>query len=176
MKFAGIVILGFICGIVFGKAVGGESIGFIVLILFTLLGIGVSVFVKIQDDAKRKGKNEEKLKLLNEIKPAYLNSLGRLKSQPTNADLKQNTLELGREYSERTRKLQGINGITIFDEMALMNDINTACAGATSVSMKEATNNQTILERLSKLSELKDKNLINEQEYETRRLKILDEI
>lgn len=176
MKLVGIVILGFICGFIFGKAVGGETVGFIVLIFFTVLGIGASIFVKIQDDAKRKGKNEEKLKLLNEVKPAYLDSLERLKIQSTNADLKQNALELGREYSERTRKLQGISGITIYDEMALMNDINAACAGATNIHKKEVTNNQTISERLSNLSELRDKNLVNDQEYETRRQKILDEI
>ncbi len=35
---------------------------------------------------------------------------------------------------------------------------------------------QTLEERFAKLSELKEKNLINEQEYEIRREKILDEI
>ncbi len=60
--------------------------------------------------------------------------------------------------------------------MALMNDINAACAGATVISAKEATNNSTVEKRLAKLLELKEKNIINQEEYETRRRKILDEI
>ena len=56
-----------------------------------------------------------------------------------------------------------------------MNDINAACAGATVVSTK-AQNSPTIEERFEKLSELREKNLISETEYENQRRKILDEI
>ncbi len=82
---------------------------------------------------------------------------------------------IGREYASLTRKLQGVNGITVVDEVSIMNDINAASAIGVNASTKEI-GNQTIIERLARLTELKDKNLINEQEYETRRQKILDEV
>jgi hypothetical protein len=113
---------------------------------------------------------EKQKQQLAEAQEKYYESLEKLKSEPTNADLKQNTLQLGREYSEATRQFEGDGRITIYDEIALMNDINAACAAAGAMS------SQTIEERLSKLSELKEKNLISEQEYEEKRLKILDEI
>jgi hypothetical protein len=109
-----------------------------------------------------------------EAKQAYLQSLAKLKLAPTNADLKQRTLELGRAYSNLTRNKQGV---TVFDEIALMNDINAACAGAT-VAHKSSNEkrSQTIEERLAKLSDLKSKGLISEQEYASSRQKILDEV
>ncbi len=51
-----------------------------------------------------------------------------------------------------------------------MNDINAVKVSSRGVNI------QTAEERLAKLSELKDKNLISEEEYEKRRQKILDEI
>jgi hypothetical protein len=56
-----------------------------------------------------------------------------------------------------------------------MNDINAACAAAPSLSTKTEIS-QTLEQRLAKLSELKEKNLLGEQEYNERRRKILDEI
>ncbi len=96
---------------------------------------------------------------------------------PTNADLKELVLKLGREYSGLTRQFHGTDGITIYDEIALMNDINAACAGATSITPRaKIETKQTIEHRLEKLLELMGKNLISEQEYNERRQKILDEI
>lgn len=106
----------------------------------------------------------------------YNKLLSELKHQPTNANLKERTLSLGRKYSLLTRQFHGTDGITIYDEVALMNDINAACAGAVNNAPIETVNNQFPELRLAKLSELKDKNLISQEEYETRRQKILDEI
>lgn len=58
-----------------------------------------------------------------------------------------------------------------------MNDINAACAGATTVAeRKPLAIKQPIEERLEKLAELKAKGLIDEQEYAARKKGILDEV
>ena len=106
----------------------------------------------------------------------YKNALGELKSNPSNADLHQKTLWLGRQYSDLTRDKKGV---TLFDEVALMNDISAATAsGAVSIAKEfpQVEEKQSVEDRLTKLSELRLKGLINEQEYSERRQKILDEL
>ncbi|HYG80135.1 MAG TPA: SHOCT domain-containing protein [Pyrinomonadaceae bacterium] len=111
---------------------------------------------------------------LAEARDAYHNSLIKLKANPTSADLRQTALSLGRTYSNLTRSRKGV---TVFDEVALMNDINAACAGATVISEKNSTAlKPSIEERLEKLAELKSKGLIDDQEYVARKQKILDEV
>jgi len=56
-----------------------------------------------------------------EAKKVYGASLTALKLDPTNAELRQVTLELGRKYSNLTRNGKGV---ALFDEVALMNDLN----------------------------------------------------
>ena len=68
------------------------------------------------------------VKRLKAAKAAHEASLLQLRQNPTDPDLKQQTLALGRAYSNITRDQQGV---TVFDEVALSNDINAACAGAT---------------------------------------------
>jgi len=65
---------------------------------------------------------------------AYRISLARLKADPRNADLRKHTLALGRIYSNLMRDNKGQ---TVFDEVALMNDISAACAGASEVQVKK---------------------------------------
>ena len=126
----------------------------------------------IEMEARKKAEHDE-LNFFQNTKNNYFNCLSKLKNEPNNPELKQQTLSCGRRYSELTRNKQGIEGITIFDEIALLNDINAACAGAVSISAKAEV---TVEERLAKLSELKKKDLISDQEYNERRQKILDEI
>jgi hypothetical protein len=66
----------------------------------------------------------------------------------------------------------------VFDEVALMNDINAACAqaGAKHEPSSEKASAGSIEERLGKLSDLRSKNLIDEDEYQSRRRRILDEV
>lgn len=109
-------------------------------------------------------------------KQAYLEALSALKSDPHDADNKQRTLALGRAYSNLTRDKKGN---TLFDEVALMNDINAACAAAGSNLKPQSvtlTSGNTIGERLSTLSQLKDRGLIDDSEYEKRRAEILQSI
>ena len=119
--------------------------------------------------------NNQKVSEIRRAKAIYLDSLAQLKTHPTNANLRQNTLALGRVYSNLTRKKKGV---TLFDEVALMNDINAACAGATTVHQTNTVRSTapSIEERLERLLELRDKGLIDEQEYSSRRQRIIDEI
>lgn len=131
-----------------------------------ILFLVVIVIVVIQD-------NNAKTKRLTQARDAYFDALRKLKANPTNADMRERTLHLGRTYSNLTRNSRGV---TIYDEVALSNDINAACAGATTVVGNRPVQSQTIEARLQKLADLKSKGLIDEQEYTARRAKILDEV
>ncbi len=106
---------------------------------------------------------------------AYRRSLARLKEDPGNPDLRQQTLALGRHYSNLIRNKKGHS---VFDEVALMNDINAACAGAgsqTRTSLPESAEGD-IEQRLERLAGLKKRGLIDDHEYTTRRKEILESI
>lgn len=104
---------------------------------------------------------------------AYQESLAQLKLDPSNPNLRQETLRLGREYSNLTRDQKGV---TVFDEVALSNDINAACAGAAVPRPALAPAAGSVEERLQKLSSLKTQGLISEAEYEESRRRILSEV
>ena len=115
-------------------------------------------------------------KAMEAAKQAYLEALSALKLDPHDADHKQRTLALGRTYSNLTSDKKGN---TLFDEVALMNDINAACAAAGSSlkpQLPTSTPEKTIEERLSTLSQLKNRGLIEHSEYEKRRAEILESV
>ena len=130
------------------------TFGFVIFIIY---GFAYSIVAR---DEKKK----ERLRL-ERARQNYQNGLEQLKSAPTNPDLKQTVLELGRHYSALSREAKGQ---TIFDEVALMNDLNAATAGAVT--------KKSIEERLVNLSELKSKGVIDEKEYDAKRKQILDEV
>jgi len=143
------------------------------IIVFVVMGFVILVIVLTVRQS------QARTRALREGKQNYLDSLEKLKHDPTNANLRQRTLELGRRYSNLTRNQQGV---TVFDEVALSNDIGAACAGASaavrSTPLKNivASNKSSVEERLTKLLELKSKGLITEQEYESKRTRVLDEV
>jgi hypothetical protein len=102
----------------------------------------------------------------------YQSSLGELKTTPANADLRQRTLELGRIYSNLMRDQKGH---TVFDEVALMNDINAACAATQQVVSAQMPSGD-IEERLRRLQELKDKGLIDDADYAKRKAELIAQI
>ena len=108
-------------------------------------------------------------------KADYERSLEALKRNPTNADLRQRTLELGRTYSNRTRNQ---SGVTVYDEVALANDIGAACAAAAAPATGQPSTPgvKTVEERLQDLGRLRNRNLITDEEYSSRRRQILEEI
>lgn len=131
------------------------------LVLMVLVVIGVSNAAKAAQQAKEKARG------------AYQESLAKLKLDPSNPNLRQETLRLGREYSNLTRDQKGV---TVFDEVALSNDINAACAGAAVPRQPIAPAAGSVEERLQKLSSLKAQGLVSEAEYEESRRRILSEV
>jgi hypothetical protein len=116
----------------------------------------------------------QRAKALEAARQSYRQSLSELKNAPTNADLKQRTLALGRAYSNLTRDKKGH---TVFDEVALMNDINAACAAANGRAADPHTSGKESVEaRLRTLVDLKEKGLIDASEYERRKAEILASI
>lgn len=108
---------------------------------------------------------------------AYREHLERLKQEPANHELRDKALALGRHFAARAEHcfLNGIGGVERFDEAALGNDIAAACAR--SAASSEASNAKpTLEERLAKLDELRSKNLITDQEHQSRRAQILQEL
>ena len=110
---------------------------------------------------------------INTARDAYLKSLEELKGDPANASLKQRTLGLGRSYSILTRDQKGQ---ILFDEVALMNDINAACAASHAVQPRIQQPNKSIEERLRTLAILRTKGLFSGVEYASRREEILSDI
>lgn len=98
---------------------------------------------------------------------AYEIVLVELQNDPRNPNLKQEALRLGREYSNLCQDEQGN---TIFDEVALMNDINAACAAAS------AANTPSVEERINTLNRLLTNGTINQVEYQQRKKQILDSL
>lgn len=132
--------------------------------IIVVIAIAIAIYSAVQ-----------KANALEAAKKVYLQSLSELKDSPTNADLKQRTLALGREYSNLTRDKKGN---TVFDEVALMNDINAACAAATAHTNAStvASTAMTAEDRLRTLGDLKAKGLIDEVEFGKRRSEILSSI
>jgi hypothetical protein len=143
------------------------------VILFIVVIVIVVVKASKETTKQLNAARDEQIRQLNAARDAYFDALKRLKANPTSADLRESTLQLGRTYSNLTRNK---SGVTVYDEVALSNDINAACAGAATLVDNKLTQSQTIESRLQKLAELKSKGLIDEQEYTARREKILDEV
>lgn len=135
--------------------------------MFWFIVVVVVVIVVIAAWASEKAKTD--------ARQAYQKSLANLKADPRNADLRQQTLALGRAYSNLMRDKKGQ---TVFDEVALMNDINAACAGAANFPLDKSPTvfADSVEARLEKLLSLKNRNLIDDIEYSTRRKEILESI
>ena len=138
--------------------------GFFVFVV--LVGIGLAIMIGVaQSNAIEKARQ------------AYQASLRQLVNDPTNPHKRQSTLALGRAYSNLTRDKKGV---TLFDEVALMNDINAACGGATSFagtgSASRPSAGGNVADRLTRLQALKDQNLISLEEFEPKRQQVLSEI
>jgi Short C-terminal domain len=131
-----------------------------------IVGLVIGLAVKAsQGDARGKAKD------------VYQTSLQELTNNPTNPELRQRTLELGRAYSRLTRNSRGV---TIFDEVALSNDINAAAGGTMAIAPPRESRPSiaapTMEDRLAQLARLKDQGLISEAEYTAKRQKVLDEV
>ena len=100
----------------------------------------------------------------------YNASLEALRRNPLDLSLQANTLEKGRRYSRLTRTSQGV---PMFDESAIRNDIDLAIAKRPT-SPQVASNNPA--NRLATLDNLFRDRLISEVEYNEQRARILAEL
>ena len=66
-------------------------------------------------------------KVLEEAEQAYQTALSELRLCPNDSGKREQALRLGREFSRLSR--EG-NAETLFDEVAIKNDIDAACAGS----------------------------------------------
>lgn len=100
-----------------------------VLIVFAFF---IPVAYRSQLEAKRRF--EAWQKLLRSSKEKYQTSLECLTKDPGNAQLKQESLKLGRVYAELSRSQPNFRyldgSVTVYDELAIKNDLDAACAGA----------------------------------------------
>lgn len=135
---------------------------------FWIIIIGVGVISLLVALGKNQGAAE--------AKQAYEASLARLRSDPTNPALRQGTLELGRrKYSNLTRNGKGV---ALFDEIALMNDLNAVAGGTMAIAQPPmptfpAAGTESIEVRLEQISRLKERGLINDAEFQEKRSRIL---
>ena len=132
------------------------------IVLVIILGISVAAAIS-------------QAKARERARAAYQGALARLKRDPANPDLREETLSLGRQYSNLTRNRRGV---TIFDEVALSNDISAACAGAfrQEKTLARPLSTSDVEARLTRLADLKTKGLIDDTEFAARRQEILREI
>ena len=144
-------------------SIEGVTCGITLLVMIAIVVVAVSY---AYSEADKQQKAQQK------AHEAFHASLESLKAAPTDPDLKEETLRLGREYSNLTRDEEGV---ALFDEVALMNDISAACAAATK-SASVASEKGSVQERLQALSALRAKGLIDETEFETKRIQILEEL
>ena len=135
----------------------------VVIIIVIVIAVAAAQAANAAEEAKRKAKQ------------AYQRALSHLKQDPVNANLRQKTLSLGRAYSDLMRDKKGN---TVFDEVALMNDINAACAAAHQVVPKQQAvqSESPIEDRLRKLHALREKGLIDDEDFAQRKREIIDGI
>src|SRR5947209_6456545 len=96
--------------------------------VFILAMVGAAYHL-ITGDARLEAARKEYRARREAARKGYVASLEKLKSDPTNAEIRQHTLAYGREWCELLRQ----SGDYSYDELALKNDIDAACAGAVSV-------------------------------------------
>jgi hypothetical protein len=108
--------------------------------------------------------------MLSEAKRAYRDALDRLKQTPTDPDRREQALELGREYAKLTRNLKGV---ATFDEMALKNDIDAACAGAVEFAAVQAGKPASPAAEIRKLTGLLDEGILTPEEWQSAKAQLV---
>ena len=119
----------------------------------------------------------QKEKAKQKAREEYNRALYELKKKPTDPRLRETALLRGRTYSNLSRDSKGV---TVLDEVSIKNDLDAATAEATVTATKRTVRtpsaSPSLEERLSKLSDLKSRGLISDDEYALRRKSIIDEI
>lgn len=117
----------------------------------------------------------ENLKNVGKARASYQYALSQLKAAPTDPALREKALGVGRLYASWTRHASGQSGVTLFDEFALANDIQAACAAA-GAAPSASPAAASVEDRLRRLADLHSKNLISDDEFAQSRAKILADL
>jgi hypothetical protein len=134
----------------------------------------IAIYVVSQN--KKLSSVREKDQLLRGTYEAYQNSLATLRRAPTRPDLRTDALEKGRQLAQLERLHFHGQNIAVFDEVALKNDLDAACAGAGAPSIPSVTAQPTVAARLEELKALLDRDLITQAEFDARREGILNDL
>jgi len=111
-----------------------------------------------------------KKSMLGKAKKAYRDALDQLKQSPTDPNCRERALELGRAYADLTRDLKGV---TAFDEMALKNDIDAACAGAVEFAAAHAGKPASAAAEIRKLTGLLDEGILTPEEWQSAKAQLV---
>ena len=107
---------------------------------------------------------------LNEAHRAYREALEQLKQRPTDPDRRQQALRLGRAYADITRESKNA---TVYDEMAIKNDIDAVCAGAAEVAAARAGGPASAAAEIRKLTELLEEGILTPEEWQSAKRQIV---
>ena len=125
--------------------------GVILGVLFWVIIIGVLIWAANLKSKKKK---------------AYLNALQELKQNPNDPNLHEKVLKLGRRcFGLKVHP----EGKTQFGEVALMNDINAACAGRTvkvEVTNPHAFSGKSVAQEIEELRQLCTEGVLTDEEFE----------
>lgn len=139
--------------------------GTLICLVLLILVFGPLIYISNRNERERMRLEQAAKARLEQARIAYYEMLEQLKQSPTDASIKQQALSLGRAYAGLTREQ---SAVTIYDEMALLNDINAATAGATA--------RPSVEQRLQELAQLQSKGLLSADEYTTQRQRLLKEL
>ncbi len=141
------------------------------IVLLILVGL-VLLYLSGAKGTKKDGERFAK------IKTNYFDALRSLQGDPQNTALKTEVIRLGTYYGEQTKRYKKLDDeIVIYDEQTLAKDVDAACANiGVGSNFPRTENSKSVKERLLKLSELREKDLISESEYQQKRTEILEEI
>ncbi len=122
------------------------------VVFFVIVGIAVAIGIREANQRR----------IVHAASVAYRHALADLRNDPANPHLREEALGRGRAYSNLTR---GRRGVTPFDEVALLNDLNAACAAPRAPVPSGS--------RLARLYELREQEAITQEEHDQRRREVL---
>ena len=113
----------------------------------------------------------------SQAKAAYQQALAILERNPTDGGARKRALRLGRAYSNLMRDGEGE---TLFDEVAVRNDMDAVSGGKTEIvggtPPRSHAAPPALENRLADLKNFRDNGLISEEEYAAKRRGILDRV
>ena len=143
----------------------------VILIAFILLFVMIFLVAVLLIWRYRKQQQE----MIENARYAYHIALDEQRQDPNNSRKREEALALGRRYADLVHD----DKHTTFDEVALMNDLNAIQPTASTVFVEADKSTEPVEDkeqRLNELEQLRADGFITPEEYQERRLAILDEI